>query len=269
MKQRLILVLAFLTVLLLGGGLFAASLVTDWAGDRAIGLVPRDASAYATVFIEPSIPQRRALEDLLAKFPGDKTVEDLTDALERFLDPHAEKLGLDWSADVRPWVGGQIAVFAIDTEDSERALLIEVKDQDAAAAAVEKALAEDEGITEAFAFIDGFLVTGSEAAVEASGAAARGESLADDAAYAETTSNLTREGVGSAFLRDPALLADLGVGGGGLGFAKLLGFGFGGPAASATHVTPEAVVVESSNRQPVTLDAELLSSLLAPLLGEE
>jgi len=269
MKKQLIPMLAIVSLLLFGAGLFAASVVTDWAGDRAIELVPADASAYASFFIKPSVPQQRALEDLLAKFPGDKTVDHLRDGLERLLDPQAAKLGLDWAEDVEPWLGDQIAVFSIGTDDSERAILIQAKDEGAAVSAVEQAVAHDEGITEAYAFIDGFLVAGSRAAVGAARAAAEGSSLADDAAYVGTSRNLTVEGIGSAFLRDPALLADLGVEGGGLAFAKLLGFGRGGPAAAAIHVTPEGVVVESSNRQPVTLDAELLSSLLEPLLGDE
>lgn len=213
MKRRLWMIAAFVLV-----AAVVVGAVRLWKGavahDDALQLTPRDAFLYATVYLDPSNDQKRALRDLLERFPQTGSPEEVDALLARFLDEPLEKAGLDFERDVRPWLGGQIALFLLPPEgaadDPDGALLIAVTDEHAARDAAEQLATSAPGRNRsalrsrsyrdveyrleaendtAFGFVDGFLVVGSEAgfrrAVDTTAESSLGESEKFGSAFDE------------------------------------------------------------------------------------
>ncbi|HEX2049695.1 MAG TPA: DUF3352 domain-containing protein [Actinomycetota bacterium] len=103
--------------------------------DAAARLVPDDAVFYATAFLDPSNGQKRALEDLIARFPRLETPERTRGLVERFVDEQLRAAGVDatYEDDVSPALGDQVALYvAADSgADLRVAALVDVEDRDA------------------------------------------------------------------------------------------------------------------------------------------
>ena len=114
---------------------------TDVAA-RAAGLTPANALAFLTLSLDPSVDQKRNLFELARKFPDAKAREDFDNTRNDLLQRMLEGSGLDYKADVEPWLGSEVAMAVLPTGESEEptvALFLEQDDEDAARAALDKA----------------------------------------------------------------------------------------------------------------------------------
>lgn len=120
------------------------------AGDRAAGAVPADTGLYLKVYLQPSSGQKLNLLGLIGHLNGfrdDATREEkVHEVTQRLLN----ELAISYNADLRPWLGGQVALAAAPPDQAgappRLLLLASVKDPALAAAAVPRLMARD-GVT--------------------------------------------------------------------------------------------------------------------------
>lgn len=172
MPASRIAVIAAVGVLAVGIGVAASSfLLTTRAAAVGSGAayVPADAPFYVEMRLEPSAAQDEAVRELLGRFPPIEGV-DLDQPLyaqlvERVDEMLAEQeAGVSWADDVSPWFDGRVAIAVTDLPASAMEMpadpmdvpevpptvvLLGVTDADAAAAGIERLLAEagDAGVT--------------------------------------------------------------------------------------------------------------------------
>lgn len=88
----------------------------DAPPDRAIDLVPADATFYATLHLDPSLGQKRAAQNVLDRAveagAGDSTTS-LDDAIATLMDPTP----VDYERDVKPYGGRQLAIYVLPGGD--------------------------------------------------------------------------------------------------------------------------------------------------------
>ncbi|MFN2488877.1 MAG: DUF3352 domain-containing protein [Actinomycetota bacterium] len=220
--RRLLIALGILLALGIG-----AAFVVDLLGpprDDAIELVPPEAATYVSVFLEPSRDQRLALEHLIARLDVPPARGGVEGVVARVVGAVIGAGEMSFG-DVRPWVGSQVAFFALpDGSATRRAALIAVADEDEAAAALDRAAGAgavrrsyagtDYALADgdiARALLDGFVIAGHEVAVRAALDAAAGRSLASRAPFQEATEDLPADRLGLAYLeRGPRSLGGLG-----------------------------------------------------------
>lgn len=201
----------------LAGGALALAAVSFFgpADDAAVEMVPSNAIFYANVFLDPSTPQKLALEELLEKFPDASTPEEAKDAFVRLLDQALVEAGMTFEEDVEPWLGSQIAFFLLPptagAQSAEGALLVSTTDRSASEDALDKILAVpglepmtaatyagsdyrvDATGSTAAGVIDGFLVVGSRSGFHAVVDAGRGDSLEDSDRYQNAVEGLIED----------------------------------------------------------------------------
>ena len=140
------LVVASTTLLALLGAAVVASYLFLFAAvsDRASRAVPAEAALYVSVYLQPSAGQQAKLFGLVGRLQGFGDPA----ALEQKIDEVAQRLlgeaGIDYLGDVRPWLGGQIAMaVSPDVGDSPpgELLLAAVRDSGSARAAVPRLFA--------------------------------------------------------------------------------------------------------------------------------
>jgi len=287
---------------LLGGGAFAG---VRWFGrsptDNALELAPRSSAVYGNVFLDPSMSQKNALRALLAKLPKYDTPAEASTALEGIVDKLLSDTGLDYSSDVAPWIGSQIAGFATieGPRQGAYALLLAADDPGAGLDAVVAAEGLEEGEERshegveyrlykpdlgrhvpasfvAVGALEGFVVVGNEHGFKAAVDASRGASLADSKAYDRATKGLSRDRL-ALFYYDPSK-AMKGLGGMGgptsmglLTGAAAPGLGAQKPGAAIVYARSDGIVFEASSELPsddasqAVLEAATKPGLLADL----
>lgn len=122
-------------------GLPACGKKTDESA-RAAGLTPATALGFVTLSLEPSIDQKRNLFELARRFPDAQAREDFDNTRNDLLQRMLEDSGLDYKADVEPWLGSEVALAFLPTGEGEEptiALFLEQDDEEAARAALDKA----------------------------------------------------------------------------------------------------------------------------------
>jgi hypothetical protein len=92
------------------GGVFAFRFVRGSA-DTAVAMAPSDSALYASFNLDPPGSQKMALNDLLNKFPAVSSESQRDTWINLAIDNLGKEAGLT-HADVRPWVGPQLAVAA-------------------------------------------------------------------------------------------------------------------------------------------------------------
>lgn len=260
----------------LAGGALASATVGLFspARDDAVQLVPSTAFIYGNVFLDPSAPQKLALEDLIARFPKASTPEQAKAAITRGLDEGLKEIGMNFATDVEPWLGSQVAFFMMSpggmpatppggstSSDPGAALLIASEDPVATQAALDKALASgaadseptspasyngiDYSVSseggEAVGVIDDFLVFGTEAGFKAAADARAGDSLGDSDVYEDAVADLTEDRL-ATFYMDPSKALPSGLPPGMVPSA----FGSTGPLVSILYARSDAIVFEAS-----------------------
>ncbi|HZK50599.1 MAG TPA: DUF3352 domain-containing protein [Actinomycetota bacterium] len=267
--------------------------------DDALALVPVDAVAYGNIFLDPSMDQKRAIEDLLEKFPEAPNADEARNEFVDLLDEGLAEIDMNFDDDIDPWLGNQIAGWAEIPDDlggagesplaggdsPPAAFMIASDDDEAAIQFVEEASANsDEEITDesyegadyvlneaessAAGVVDGFLVIGTEEGFKAVVDVSGGEdSLADSETYTDATDELTEDRLASFYFDGAALaeaLEESGAPEGGMDFENL---GFGGsfsPTAGALFAESDKVVFESTSTPGEDAEAPEISDGLLP-----
>jgi hypothetical protein len=255
------------------------------ASDDAVSLVPADAVAYGSVFLDPSTNQKRAIGDLLEKFPQAPNAEEARGKLIELLDKGLAEIDMNFEDDIDPWLGDQIAGWAQIPDDlgeqmggaapasadsTPAAFMIASDDDEAALEFIETASAnsEDELTDKSYegadymvneadgsaaGVIDGFLVIGTEMGFKAVVDVSGGEdSLAESETFSDATDELTEDRL-ATFYFDGAEFVDALEKSGGAppGAFESGSFGlFGGslsPTAGALFAESDKVVFETTS----------------------
>jgi uncharacterized protein DUF3352 len=200
--RRLLLLLA-----LLGAAVAAAGCGSDKASGPA-ALAPAKAVFYAEATLAPEGEQKRAVESLIAKFPGSGSPGQRIQALLESVFRET-RTGLSFEQDVKPWLGDKAAFFAggpaRDGDLQDGAFLIATNDEGKTNDALDRAgkgakqrsykghdyrLITKPGVTRVYTdasdqvaagVVKGFLVVGSEAGFKQAVDVADGDTSLDGA----------------------------------------------------------------------------------------
>ncbi len=222
------LVVALVTLLGLAAGSVAAGYLLFFSGsaDRLAALAPSNTAAYVSVYLQPSAGQQLNLAALISRLPGFADSASLDEKVDQIITTILGESGIDYAADVKPWLGDQLAVAgwpsADDAAEPAFTLIADVKDLAAAQASLPNLMAGEgddprtetyrgtditiAGVT-AFAFLDDAVVIGqSPASVQtvidvANGAA----SLGSRSEFADAMGRLPSDYLASAFVDFKAL----------------------------------------------------------------
>ena len=225
-------VVALVALIGLTGAAFVAGyfLLFAASSDRAAALAPADSAFYVNIYLQPSTGQQMNLGGLIGRLPGFADEASLDEKVDQVVENLLGTTGLtlDYSEQIKPWLGNQIALAGWPTDGDiaapEAVVIVEVKDR----ALAEEALGElatsggasftaqtyqdvelQVSDTGAYAFAGDMLVFGEtsagiEAVVDVQGG---GESLADRADFRATMEGLPADHLASAFV-DLAALAE-------------------------------------------------------------
>jgi hypothetical protein len=199
-----------------GGGESSSSAASE--------LVPASAVMYGEATLKPEGDQKKAVDSILAKFPGgDQAGDRLKDLLEKGL--REGDAPVSFKKDIEPWLGDSAAFFVAGNPgqsgaSQSTAALIATEDEDQAQAALEKGaegkttnhtykdvdyLTDESG--QAGAVFDGFLVLGSEQGMKAAIDASKGDSkLSDDDDFKATLDDASDDRLGFFYVNSPELV---------------------------------------------------------------
>lgn len=224
------LVIALVSLIGLTGAAFVAGylLLFSAATDRAAALAPANTAFYANIYLEPSTGQQMNLSGLIGRLPGFADDAALDEKIDQIVQNLLGGSGLDYTTDVKPWLGSQVAIAAwpssADPTQSAGVLIADVKDRAAAEASVADLVAQGgasfssdtyAGVElqvaddTAYAFIGEMLVIGSgaeelHAVVDAQGGA---ESLAGRSDFRAAMERIPGDHLASTFV-DLAAIAE-------------------------------------------------------------
>ena len=193
---------AVVAVAAVGAGAFAYTELSG-GGTQPHDVLPADSVGYLRVDLDPGASQKVDLFRLARRVPdlaAELGVDEDTDLRRLVLDEAAGDC-VDDEKDVEPWLGERLGV-ALGPEASEDAIRIavQVTDEDAARAGVEKLFAcddEEHGI----AFLDGYaIVTPSQATADAAVRAAGRKALGEDDTFTEDMDDLGEQGLVSGWV---------------------------------------------------------------------
>ena len=221
-------------------GLTAATLVGylllfGGSADRAAGLVPATASAYVSVYLQPSAGQQMNLAGLIGRLPGFADEASLDEKIDQIVQNALSSTGVDYLAELKPWLGDQVAVatWSADGDPATRrtVAIVDVKDRAAMEAAI-GGLAEREGESfsdetyggvvmrvgsaSAYAVVDEMLVLSEtpDAIRAVIDTHAGGADIAGRADFRESMSRLPQDHLAAVFVDLEAMAADAGMDGG-------------------------------------------------------
>lgn len=115
--------------------------------DRAARAAPADSAVYLNVYLQPSTGQKMNLFGLIGRLPGFRDPATLEQKIHDVAQRLLGDLGLDYAADLRPWLGNQVAV-AVSPGDAVTGaphvlLLASIGDLSAARAAAPRFMGRD------------------------------------------------------------------------------------------------------------------------------
>lgn len=252
---------------------------------RTATLAPPGSVFYASVFVEPSMGQRRALDDLMERSRL-RTVLPEGDVVARLMNQYLSTAGLDYERDVEPWLGREAGLSVSQGPEDElhvtaffEAEDVPLAQEHLAAAPIE---ARDRSYEEidyrvvrrersegggrwAFGLVDDFLVVANpRGAFDAAVDAARGPSLAADGTFTGALDPLPDDRLVAAYISDPELITQLALPPAARAIATKLS---GGQTAFTLSLQAEsdALVLAASRGDPVRLEADVLASLIQNL----
>jgi len=118
--------LLVVALLIAAAGLY---MITRFEGppiDTTAALVPAEATAYASFFVDPSSDQKKLLRDTVE---GAREGLDAASLIEDVLDRVTRPFGLPYE-DVAPWIDRQMALFVLPQRGE--GVIVEIADKDAA-----------------------------------------------------------------------------------------------------------------------------------------
>ncbi|HEX2194672.1 MAG TPA: DUF3352 domain-containing protein [Candidatus Limnocylindria bacterium] len=208
---------------LVGGAVIAAYLlVFSVAADRAARAVPADVAAYATLYLQPSAGQMLNLAELLGRVPGFADSAALEGKIHEITARLLSGAGIDYEADVRPWLGQQASVAirpsGLDPAEAEVLAVVGVTDAQEADAALGR-LADDlalaaqatehqgvelmVGAGTSWALLDDVLLVGSNADVVRAGLdadAGRAPALSRETRFNRAMSDVPADHLAAAYV---------------------------------------------------------------------
>jgi hypothetical protein len=217
------LVIALVSLLGLAGAAFLAVYVFLFSAstDRAAALAPAATVVYANIYLQPSAGQQMNIDGLIGRLPGFADDATLDEKVDQAVQNLLAGSGIDYRAQIKAWLGDQVAVAgwpAPDDPTSIRAVVIaQVSDPMVAADALGDIAAESGatlreesyqdvslsvGDAFAYAFVGDMLVasdtrTGVEAIIDVQ----RGdEALAGREEFRATMSELPADHLASVFI---------------------------------------------------------------------
>ncbi len=196
-------------------------LVFSASADRAARAVPADAAVYLNIYLEPSAGQRMNLYGLIGRLPGFADPATLEQKIHDVAQRLLAQTGIDYAADLRPWLGDQVALAISAGEASDggpQMLLLAAVAEPGASVAVDRIMTRDSaefdpetyrgvalkvGASVSYALLDDLLLVGSSAAevrsaIDAETGAA--PSLADSAEFAAALRLVPADHLGSIYL---------------------------------------------------------------------
>jgi hypothetical protein len=216
-RKRLIAVGAILAggAVVAGGAWAATSFFAT--GSQPAEALPDSTIAYFSVDLDPSGGQKIEAIRTLRKFPAFTDQIDLEtddDLRERFFEEivsSGECEGLDYAADVKPWLGSRAAMAAVDLGEDEPTVVgvVQVSDagkaEDGVARLVETCSSGDEGDTGGWVIEgDWMVVAETEEIAQQVVDAREGGSLAGDTAFEKWTGEAGDDGFMSVYVAKAA-----------------------------------------------------------------
>jgi hypothetical protein len=205
---------------------FAAGCGSDGASSSdAASVAPAGSLLYGEATLRPEGDQKTALDDLVARFPGEGGAGDRVGRWLEMLVAESDS-GLAYKEDIQPWLGDEGAFFIADVrpdgDEADGAFLVATEDEDATVDAIEKEGStretEHEGhdlyVTSdregAAAVVDGWLALGTPRAVKAAiDTAEGGEPLEEEARYQQTLEDAPQDRLGFIYVDMPGLYRKL------------------------------------------------------------
>jgi len=225
------LVIAATTLLALVGAvvIVAYLFIFAAASDKAAAIAPARSLAYVSLYLTPYTGQQMNLQHVLTKLPGFTDEAALGTNIDVLVQRLLGDAGVDYRADVKPWLGNEVAVALVAEGSGQGAattgslIIAAVRDEAAARAAIGRIVAKAKGTTTSetyngvavtvakgsagqagsFAIVEGMLLAGSDqatvhAAIDA--AQGRASSLADSDAFRRATDSLPSDRLALAYL---------------------------------------------------------------------
>jgi hypothetical protein len=196
----------------------------DGGASSATELAPAGALLYGETDLDPAGDQKKAIETLAAKFPGNGSAGDrLQSLIEELL--RESDAPISFEKDIQPWLGDTAGFFVSgrlrNANPTDGAALIATDDEDAARDAIEKSFEGKqreksyEGVdylvgtsddNAAAGVFDGFVVLGTEAALKtAVDTSDGGKPLSEDDTYKEAIADAPNDRLGLFYLNSPQL----------------------------------------------------------------
>ena len=257
--QRLVIALTTLLSLTAAAVLAGYLFLFSAQADRAARAVPADSAVYATFYLQPSTGQQLNLAELMSNVPGFADSASLDQKIHEITARLLGQTGVNYEADVRPWLGNQISLAVrpdgVDPAQADVLLVIGVSDVALAADALPRLAAALElagraetyegaelFVTEAtsWALLDDVLLVGSTPDAVRRGLdadAGRTPSLAGSSRFARAMDAVAADHLASLYV-------DLAAFGAGAGVGEQLG-GYS-TASLALLVEPDGLRLEGS-----------------------
>jgi hypothetical protein len=275
MPRRIIVGLLLLSLTLTAAGFYFLSFFEGAPTPELQNYAPPDVDVYVSVFLSPSTAQQSALRDLF----GDE--EGAVSTIEALIDSVLSRFDMRFAEDVRPWVGEEVGAFLMGTD---YVFLFEAEDEDAAVASAERMLAQGSadpvvrvsyegtpfdlvksfggtGLPLASGLLGDALLIGTPGGLRSAIDTAGGRSLGDDDRSLGETSPLTADRLVALYVRDPDSVVSKLPGALNFAFGVL---GVEGPRYRAVVIAEsDALVVESTVREPLRLSPQILSGFLS------
>lgn len=257
--HRLVIALTTLLSLTAAAVLGAYLFVFAAHTDRAASAVPSGTAVYATLYLQPSTGQKLNLAELMRNVPGFADTAALDQKIHEISARLLGDAGIDYEADVRPWLGDQLALSmrpdGLDPARADMLVIVDVRDPAVAAPALGR-IAAGQGLavtTEthqgvslsvtaeaSWALLDDILLVGSSADAVRAGLdadAGRTDSLADDAGFRTAMAQVPPDHLASMFVDLEAMGSSAGLG------DQLGGYS---TASLALLVEPDGLRIEGS-----------------------
>lgn len=190
-----------------GGAAVWAATALGGGGTQPEEVVPASAWAFVKADLDPAADQKVGALRFLRAFPETSDDIDEDTDLRQYLfeqvQGEEEWADVDYAADVEPWLGQRFAVAVLPPAEGEEPrplLVVQVKDEEAARAGLEKLTA---GVSErtGYAFSQGYmLIAEDEATAEAAAQDAQQASLADAETFSADLDELGGDGVLTAWM---------------------------------------------------------------------
>jgi hypothetical protein len=205
-------------VVLVGAGAWGA-----WSffatGPQPAEALPDSTVAYVSIDLDPSGGQKIEALRTLRKFPAFKdkvgldTGDDVRERIFEEIQKSSSCDGLDYGDDIEPWLGDRMAVAAVDTggDTPTPVFVLQVTDEDAADAGLDKIKDCSGGDSGAWAIDDGWALLGEDQdTVDDIVADAADSPLSGDDDYATWTDAAGDPGIVTAYVAPEAgqILAD-------------------------------------------------------------